>query len=63
MTSFGIGKSALLFVPVMLDYSFPCMVKLVNYNVGCETSFPVSVVFTPPTLPSKQIALAEAERK
>ena len=39
------------------------MTKHVNSNVGCETSFPVSVVFTPATLPSKQTAQAAADHK
>ena len=37
--------------------------KLVNSNIGLETSFPVSVVFTTATLPSKQTAQAAAEHK
>ena len=44
------------------DYA-DSMSKLVNSNVGWETPFPVSVAFTPATLPSKQIALAAAEHK
>ena len=39
------------------------MTKLVNSNVGWETSFPVSVAFKPATLPSKQTAQAAAEHK
>ena len=39
------------------------MCKLVNSNVGSETSFPVSVVFAPAKLPSKQTAQAAAEHK
>ena len=37
--------------------------KLVNSNVGRDTSFPVSVAFTPATLPSKETAQAAAENK
>ena len=37
--------------------------KLVNSNVGWETSFPVSVEFTPASLPSKQTAQANQEVK
>ena len=36
---------------------------LVNSNVVCETSFPVSVAFTPASLPSKQTAQAATEHK
>ena len=37
--------------------------KLVNSYVGWVTSFPVSVAFTPATLPSKQTAQTAAEHK
>ena len=37
--------------------------KLANSNVGGETSFPVSVAFTPAALPSKLTALAAVEHK
>ena len=37
--------------------------KLVNSNVGWETSYPVSVALTPATLPSKHAAQAAAEHK
>ena len=39
------------------------IIKLANSNVDWEAWFPVSVAFTPATLPSKQTAQAAAEHK